>query len=338
MSQKSSWPSPARRVGAGGSPSAWPTSCAGAPDIDFYLIAAGSQEQPWSAPRQEVWILVRDYGLAAAGVGLATGLAVVLFPYLALTNLVMIYLLTVVLIAAVLDQGPSIFASLLGVAVFAYFFVPDYYSFSLANTEYAITLIVMLIVSILISRLTSRLRHQARAASQQERQTAALYDMSRNLTTKLSLADLLPTPLSRSPGPLKVRWPFSCPMAPALASSAGKDFPDDYGSEMLVANWVYRYGHFAGLGTKTLPKARGFYLPLRASQELIGVLRLEPTRPHKMIALKSLRFLEALGSQVALAIEREHLHQQAHQTQVQIEAERFATPCSVPCPMTSGPL
>ena len=97
--------------------------------------------------------LARDYGLAAAGVGLCTGLAVFLYPYLALTNLVMIYLFTVVIIAALLDQGPSIFASLVGVAVFAYLFVPDYYSFSLAHTEYAITLAVMLIVSILISNL-----------------------------------------------------------------------------------------------------------------------------------------------------------------------------------------
>ena len=72
---------------------------------------------------------------------------------------------TVVVIAAVLDRGPSIFASMVGVAVFAYLFVPDYYSFSLAHTEYAITLAVMLIVSILISRLSSRIRYQTRAAS-----------------------------------------------------------------------------------------------------------------------------------------------------------------------------
>jgi len=237
---------------------------------------------------------------------------------------VMIYLLTVVIIAALLDQGPSIFASLVGVAVFAYLFVPDYYSFSLAHTEYAITLAVMLVVSILISRLTSRIRYQAGAASQQERQTAALYDMSRNLTTKLSLAELLPEAIGQISRTFDSEVTILLPDgAGKLQLSAGKAFPDDYGSEMLVANWVYRYGHFAGLGTKTLPKARGFYLPLRASQELIGVLRLEPTRPNKMIGLKSLRFLEALGSQVALAIERENLHQQTHQTQVQIEAERL---------------
>ena len=296
-----------------------------APDFDFYLIAAGESESGRRrAPKRNLWLLARDYGLAAAGVGLCTGLAVVLYPFLALTNLVMIYLLTVVIIAAALDQGPSIFASLVGVAVFAFLFVPDYYSFSLAHTEYAITLLVMLIVSILISRLSSRIRYQVRAASQQERQTAALYDMSRNLTTKLSLAELLPEAIGQISRTFDSEVAILMPDGTGkLQLSAGEPFPDDYGSEMLVANWVYRYGHFAGLGTKTLPKARGFYLPLRASQELIGVLRLEPTRPNKMIELKSLRFLEALGSQVALAIEREHLHQQTHQTQVQIEAERL---------------
>jgi two-component system sensor histidine kinase KdpD len=257
-------------------------------------------------------------------VGVCTGLAFVLFPYLALTNLVMIYLLTVVIIAALLDQGPSIFASLFGVAIFAFFFVPDYYSFSLANTEYGITLAVMLIVSILISNLASRLRYQVRAASQQERHTAAFYAMSRNLTTKLSLPELLQEAVEQISRTFDSQVSILMPDgAGNLHLSAGKHFPDDYGSEMLVANWVYRYGHFAGLGTKTLPKARGFYLPLRAFQKMIGVLRLEPTRPNKMIELKSLRFLEALGSQVALAIEREHLSQQAHQAQVQIEAERL---------------
>ena len=293
--------------------------------LDLHLIAdAATEARPRRAPQRKVWLQVREYAVAAAGVGLCTGLAFVLFPYLALVNLVMLYLLTVVVIASLLNQGPSIFASLISVAVFAFFFVPHYYSFSLASTEYAITLAVMLILSIMISNLTLRIRYQARAASQQERQTSALYDMSRNLTTKLSLPELLQEAVEQISRTFDSQVSILMPDgAGNLHLSAGKAFPDDYGSEMLVANWVYRYGHFAGLGTKTLPKARGFYLPLRASQKMIGVLRLEPTRPNKMMELKSLRFLEALGSQVALAIEREHLHQQTHQAQIQIEAERL---------------
>jgi two-component system, OmpR family, sensor histidine kinase KdpD len=295
------------------------------PHLTLFLISRDSKDAPPpTPPGRKLWPLVRDYGWAAAGVGLCTVLAFALFPYLALTNLVMIYLLTVVIIASLLNRGPAIFASLFGVALFAFIFVPDYYSFSLANTEYAITLVAMLIVSILVSNLTSRIRHQARAARQQERQTAALYDMSRSLTTKLSLPDLLQEAIKQISRTFDSEVSILMPnSAGSLHLNAGKDFSDDYGSEMMVANWVYRYGHFAGSGTKTLPKARGFYLPLRASQKLIGVLRLEPARPNQTIDLKSLRFLEALGSQVALAIEREHLHQQTHQVQIQIEAEQL---------------
>ena len=293
--------------------------------LDLHLISdAAAEVPPRRPPPRNVWLQVRQYILAATGVGLCTGLSFALFPYLALVNLVMLYLLTVVIIASLLNQGPSIFASLISVAVFAFFFVPHYYSFSLVNTEYAITLAVMLILSIMISNLTLRIRYQARAASQQERQTSALYDMSRNLTTKLSLPDLMQEAIKQISRTFDSQVSILMPDSGGnLRLSAGKAFPDDYGSEMLVANWVYRYGHFAGLGTKTLPKARGFYLPLRASQKMIGVLRLEPTRPNQMMELKSLRFLEALGSQVALAIEREHLHQQTHQAQIRIEAEQL---------------
>ena len=56
---------------------------------------------------------------------------------------------------------------------------------------------------------------------------------------------------------------------------------------------------------------------------MIGVLRLESTQANKMIDLQFLRFLDALGSQVALAIEREGLSQQAQQVQVQMEGERL---------------
>jgi two-component system sensor histidine kinase KdpD len=108
-----------------------------------------------------------------------------------------------------------------------------------------------------------------------------------------------------------------------LLLRAGEDFADDYGREMLVARWVFRHGHLAGLGTQTLPQAKGLYLPLRASHRVIGVLRLEPSQSQGLLDGDSLRFLEALGSQVSLAIERENLSRQAQEVRVQIEAERM---------------
>jgi len=292
--------------------------------IDILVISGeGEEAVPWKTmaiKTRRLW----EYPLAAGGVGLCTGLGFILFPYLALTNLAMIYLLTVVIISSFLTQGPAIFSSLFSVAAFAFFFVPEYYSFAVANTEYAITLVVMLLVSLLVSGLTTRVRHQARVSRQQERQTAALYEMSQNLTAINSLEELLEVAAAQIAKIFDSRVTILMPDADAkLQIQAGHPFSEDDVREGMVAKWVFRHGHLAGAGTETLPAVKGVYLPLIASQNVIGVLRLETNQPDRLLGADSLRLLEALGTQVALASEREHLSTQAQLARFEIEAERM---------------
>ena len=203
--------------------------------------------------------------------------------------------------------------------------MPEYYSFVVANTEYAITLVVMLLVSLLVSGLTTRVRHQAKVSRQQERQTAALYEMSQNLTAINSLEELLEVAAeqidqifdSRSHYPDARLLRRGCTYWPGIL------FSDDDVREGMVANWVFRHGHLAGAGTDTLPAVKGIYLPLMASQHVIGVLRLETAQPERIIEADSLRLLEALATQLTLAIERENLSRQAQVARFQIEAEQM---------------
>ncbi len=289
------------------------------------LVISGEGEKALPAPRgPRPRRRLLEYLLAAGGVGICTGLAFILFPYLALTNLAMIYLLTVAIISSFLARGPALFSSLFSVAAFAFFFVPEYYSFKVANTEYSITLAVMLLVSLLVSGLTARIRHQARVSRQQERQTVALFEMSQNLTAMDSLEDLLKVAAEQ------ITRIFDCRVSLLMPGSEGKlevraghPYDDEYGKEGQVAKWVFRHGHLAGAGTDTLHAVKGIYLPLIASQNLIGVLRLETDQPDRLLQADSLRLLEALGSQVGLAIERENLSRQAQAAQLQIEAEQM---------------
>jgi two-component system sensor histidine kinase KdpD len=293
--------------------------------IDIFVISGEGEEAVPVGPkapkaRRRLW----EYLLAAGGVGLCTGLGFILFPYLALTNLAMIYLLTVVIISSFLTQGPAIFSSLFSVAAFAFFFVPEYYSFAVANTEYAITLVVMLLVSILVSGLTTRVRHQARVSRRQERQTAALYEMSQNLTAINSLEELLEAAAEQIAEIFDSRVTILMPdSAGKLQIQAGHPFSEDDVREGMVAKWVFRHGHLAGAGTETLPAVKGVYLPLIASHNVIGALRLETNQPDRLVGADSLRLLEALGTQVALAIERENLSTQAQWARFETEAERM---------------
>src|ERR1700710_305464 len=150
-------------------------------DIDIYVIA-GEAGEGWPAarrPRRER--NARLYASALAFTLIATGLSILARPYLGPTNLVMILLLGVVGTAFLYGRGPSVLASVLSVASFDFFFVPPYYTFNVADTEYLLTFGVMLITALVISTLTVRLRQQAEAADDRERRTAALYAMSRAL-------------------------------------------------------------------------------------------------------------------------------------------------------------
>ena len=101
---------------------------------------------------------------------------------LELANVVMIFLLGVVFIATRFGRGPSVLASLLGVGIFDFLFVPPFYSFSVAGSQYLITLLTMLVVGIVISNLMINVRSQAKVASHRERRAAVLYAMRKELS------------------------------------------------------------------------------------------------------------------------------------------------------------
>jgi len=108
--------------------------------------------------------------LKAAGVvAVCSAVASLMFRHFAPANLIMVYLLGTVLAAWQLGRGPSIFASLLSVAAFDFFFVTPYLTFAVSDTQYLVTFAVMLAVAVVISTLTTRIRAQADAARHRER-------------------------------------------------------------------------------------------------------------------------------------------------------------------------
>ena len=97
------------------------------------------------------------------------------------SNMVMVYLLGVAVVATRYGRRPSALAAVLSVAAFDFFFVPPYLTFAVSDTQYLITFGVMLLVSLLISTLAARVRAQAEAARWREQRTRVLYALSRDL-------------------------------------------------------------------------------------------------------------------------------------------------------------
>jgi len=298
----------------------------GSGEIDVYVISGDRDDsrpvppRPWQA--QTTW---PPYAYALATVAICTGIAWAMFPYFAFSNLIMVYLLGVIVVATRYGRGPSLLASLLSVGAFDFFFVPPYFTFAVSDTQYFITFSVMLIVAVVISGLATRIRDQAVSARERERRMAALYAMSRELASTRGVQGLLAVAIRHITELFRARVTVLLPGAGGRLGgdgAVGAEFPMDT-SEVAVSQWVYEHGQVAGQGTDTLPGATGLYVPLVGSRGTVGVLGLRPDDPRSLQAPEQLHQLETFASQTALAIERARLAEEAEQAQVRAETERL---------------
>lgn len=297
-----------------------------AADIDVDVISGDRGDAPaGSHPRLARTSPWAAYGWAVVVVVAITVFSQVVPTFFAEANLIMLYLLGVVLVAARLGRGPSVVASVLSVAAFDFFFVHPYLTFAVSDTQYLITFGVMLTVALVISTLTARLGLQAKVAREREQRTAALYALSRDLAS-LRGAPLLLEAATRHVGELFHSQVSALLLDPTGTLIPAAAYPPTFrldAAEQSVAQWTYKHRQVAGLGATTLPSAQALYIPLVAAQSAVGVLGIRPDDPRALQTPEQMHLLETFANQTALAVERAHLAEEAEHAHLQMETERL---------------
>jgi two-component system, OmpR family, sensor histidine kinase KdpD len=300
----------------------------GSDDIDVYVIRGEKEEGRSSfVPRLRRRSPFRSYVWGILAVGVATGICLLMLHRLAPANLIMVYLLEVVFVAAVWGRGPSLLATLLSVATFDFFFVSPRLSFAVGDSEYFVTFGVMLIVTLLISTLAVRLRDQAETHRRRQERAAALYRMSREFAQTRTIAEAV-TSVERHWGEIFEGevWVLLPNAEGRLEQAAGitSSFPLDP-KERAVAAWVHEHGQMAGLGSATLSGSKAMSIPLKTARGGVGVICLFPEGGRRSITPEKLDLLDAYANQTAVMIERALLVKEAHEAKLRVEAERLRT-------------
>ena len=301
-----------------------------APDLDLVLLAPEPHAPPTRGAAQASaaethpfpW---RDYAWALAGSAALTLVAIPLSWYFHLSNIVMLFLVGVVLVAWRLGRGPAVLAAFINVLAFDFFYVPPKYSFAVSDVQYLFTFGVMLGVGLLIGHLTAGLRYQVRVANQRERRTRDLYALSRDLSGALTVEQVVDFGLGH------VRNGFGARAELLLLGIDERlrevDSPDPAGPidgiDADLARWCVEHGETAGIGTNTLPALPLLYLPLKAPMRVRGVLVVAPGTPRSVLIPEQRRLLDTIASQIAIALERVHFVEVAQDTLVAMEAERL---------------
>ncbi len=297
----------------------------GSGDIDVYVITGDVTDshvhrRPEIRPRS--W-RKREFFWSALTVAACTVTGEFIFPYFERLDIAMVYLLGVLVTASRTSMWPSLFAAVLSIAAFDFFFVPPYYTFAVSDVRYLITFIVMFIVSFVISRLTLRVRQQAEAARLRERRTASLYNLSRDLVRERGtnrLSEIAVKHISEVfDGKVALLIPDDQGRLSPAVDGALSFVPDE--QEHSVAQWVYEHRQPAGLGTDTLPGAKALYLPLISSGGPVGVVGILRRRSDDELDPEQFHYLEAFANQTATAIERSFLGEAAQRALLKAETE-----------------
>lgn len=239
-------------------------------------------------------------------------LAAPLREFLDPANMVMLFLLTVLLIAVSLGRNAAVLASVLNVLLFDIFFVPPHFSLAVSNLQYLITFVVMLVTALITAQLTASLKEQAAEAERRERRTHALYQIASRLAGALNLAQVQ-----------EIVEQF---VSDTFLGESGLVLGDDSGSEQVgrlpvsavdlakVMKTSERQISVAGAGHRLL-------FPLRAPMRVRGAFVVQ--LPQGKLADSDLALLEALSSLVAIAVERLHYVEVAQQSELETATERL---------------
>jgi two-component system sensor histidine kinase KdpD len=260
------------------------------------------------------------YVWSALGCGGVTLLSMPLAAHFDRSNIVAIYLLTVVVVGVRLGRGPAALAAVLCVSAFDFFFVPPRFSFAVSDVQYLLTFFIMLTVGLITGQLTAGLRFQARVALHREERAAALYELARALSGAVEVGQVVR--ISDD----SIERTFHANAALLLPDASGRlvlASEPSLSVDLAIAQWAFDKGDPAGVGTDTLPGSEVLYVPLRAPAQARGVLAVKAKNRRLLRIPEQRQLLDTFAALIAIALERVHYVGVAQDALVRMESERL---------------
>ncbi len=215
------------------------------------------------------------------------------------TNIVIVYLLTVLLTAR-FSHGYvfGFLASLFSAFAFNFFFTEPYFSLAINTPSYIITFIIMTIAALITSALTTHANRNAIKAREKEAETKALYTLTNRLTEAADISDIAGIATGA------ISEMMNCKAECLCFDRQGKPEP----AEDLRAG--YNIG------------AEFHDWPVHGREATLGIIRI-PKDAVKTMNESQTRMLRAVIESIALAMDRFRSAEQQQKFNEDIAQERY---------------
>jgi two-component system sensor histidine kinase KdpD len=266
---------------------------------------------------------VQSYAFSLALVAASTLVGLWIAPRWGTAPVDMLYLPAVLAAAALWGLGPGLAAGVSAALAYNFFFTKPVHTFRMDRVADVVTVVVLLIVALVTSRLASGIRDQARLADAHARRNATIAGLAGRLLSCSGEEEI-----ARS-ACIELRRLFHCnallvsglpePEIVAGVPAGNRLTPSDVAAAALTIE----SGAPAGRGTARLQPAEWVFYPVRSAGAVLGAVGL--ARDDGMVPVEDsqLPLLANLLDQVALALERSRLENQAREFAALRERDRL---------------
>jgi len=286
------------------------------------------------------------YLLALGLTAIVTGVIAVIDQIGDVSNISMLYLLAVMAAAIAAGSGPAILASVAAFLAFDLFFIDPRHRLSVSEAEEWVALGLLLVTGVITGQLAAALRNRAREARRREREAVVLYDVVR-LMTGPDLRESLAAVAERLRQELAlaaVVIGFDGGTATGLrveagdADASGLAAAPGTGRRLLLgegAGPTSEQRGSPGRWIRVLPPHlpgqpgqsadRLHEVPVRLGGGTVGLISLLRGPGAPAFSVADDRLLSAVGNQLAVAIERARLREEAAEAEILRRTDELKT-------------
>lgn len=260
-----------------------------------------------------------DMGFALLCSALAVVVAGIAERWLGLTDLSMVFMVAVLIVATRTRMAAAVLAAVLCFFAYNFFFIAPRFTFYISAHRGVTTVLLFLGAALLAGRLAAKLRSQVIALRAANAHATALQSLGRDLA---SAAD-----------PQQVAQAARVALRRALDADVvvhlGVDpLPVDDGSGVdakaaSAADWTLKHGQPAGRYTDTLSGVDWWFLPLLGNARTLGAVGLRFVAGATRLTSEQRRLAEAMIDDIAQAVLRTRLVSDLENARVAGETERL---------------
>jgi two-component system sensor histidine kinase KdpD len=236
----------------------------------------------------------------------------------------LLYLVPVIVTATLYGLRPGLFASVAAALAFNFFFLDPVHTFTIADPQSVLTMLVLTGVAAVTSNLAGRLRTRARIGVRSAEENAALAAFGQMLaraSDREATATATCDEVSRLLGVRCVMLAETDGVLGPIVARPREAIMSPI--DQAAAEWAWTSGEPAGRGTGTLLASDWQFHPLKTSLGVLAVLGIARDDDGAPVAADKATLLATLIGQAALAHERLHLEDEVRGLSVLEERDRL---------------